>query len=312
MNQLTFLIFTVISLIYIAPIFGQDLHIQTYGNPTDPTIIYLHGGPGYNSVAFERTAAEELSKAGFFVINYDRRGEGRSTDDKANFSFKETFKDLNRIYKQYKLKKATLVGHSFGGLVGTLYSEKYKSKVKALVLLSSPIDFQESFKHILQRAKSIYAKKEMSVQMGMIEAIGKMDTSSLIYSSSCFMHAIQTDAYSPKSPTDEAKEILEKMKTDEIILKYGAKMTQAPVYGFWDNEAYTTINLKPNLKKLFEQKTTIYAIYGKEDGLFSRQQVEDLYKIIGEENVKYLDNCSHNPFIDQQSEFIQVLSTWLK
>lgn len=312
MNQLTFLIVTLISLTYANPIFGQDLHIQTYGNSSDPAIIYLHGGPGYNSVVFERTAAEKLSKAGFFVINYDRRGEGRSTDDKANFSFKETFKDLNGIYKKYKLKKATLVSHSFGGLIGTLYAAKYKTKVKALVLLSSPIDFQESFKHILQRAKSIYTEKEMTVQVGMIEAIEKMDTASLIYSSSSFIHAMQTGAYSPESPTDEAKEIIKKMKTDEMILKYGVKMTQDPVYGFWNNETYTTINLKPNLKKLVEQKTTIYGIYGKEDGLFSKQQVEDLGEIIGEENLKYLDNCSHNPFVDQQSNFIQILTTWLK
>ena len=115
------------------PIFlsAQSIYTKAYGNPKDQAVVFLHGGPGYNSALFEGTTAEALSKNGFYVLVYDRRGEGRSEDQEAAFTFEETFKDLNRIYKKFKLKKAILIGHSFGGVVATLYAEQYPKKVKA-------------------------------------------------------------------------------------------------------------------------------------------------------------------------------------
>ncbi|MEZ0128312.1 alpha/beta fold hydrolase, partial [Flavobacterium sp. LBUM151] len=67
----------------------------------------------------------------FYVIVYDRRGEGRSADPDAKFTYQEAFQDLNFILKKYNLKKVTLIGHSFGGLVATLYTAKYPEKVNS-------------------------------------------------------------------------------------------------------------------------------------------------------------------------------------
>jgi len=64
MNKILTLIFlTLFGNIIIA----QNLEVQTLGNEKDKPLIFLHGGPGYNSVAFEKTTAEELSKNGFFL-----------------------------------------------------------------------------------------------------------------------------------------------------------------------------------------------------------------------------------------------------
>ncbi len=51
----------------------------------------------------------------------------------------------------------------------------------------------------------------------------------------------------------------------------------------------------------------ITGIYGQEDGLFSKAQIESTAKIIGKEKLFYLENCSHNPFIDQQKQFLEIL-----
>lgn len=48
-------------------------------------------------------------------------------------------------------------------------------------------------------------------------------------------------------------------------------------------------------------------VYGKDDGLFSQEQISDLQRLIGVQNVIYLDNCSHNIFIDQQTLFLETL-----
>ena len=125
---------------------AQQLYSKAFGNPKDYPILFLHGGPGYNCAGFEVTAAQALADNGFFVIVYDRRGEGRSTDSKAQFNFKETFADINLILTTYNVKKAALIGHSFGGIVGTLFMKHFPEKVNALYLVGAPVSLQETFK----------------------------------------------------------------------------------------------------------------------------------------------------------------------
>lgn len=60
-----------------------------------PIIIFTHGGSSGNATLFE-------------VIN-----------------------DLNKVYQMYKIKKANLIGHRFGGLVARLYTEQNPEKVNS-------------------------------------------------------------------------------------------------------------------------------------------------------------------------------------
>jgi proline iminopeptidase len=55
---------------------GTQLHSETFGNPNDPMIVMLHGGPGsdYRSLLNCST----FSADGFFVVFYDQRGSGLS------------------------------------------------------------------------------------------------------------------------------------------------------------------------------------------------------------------------------------------
>lgn len=140
----------------------------------------------------------------------------------------------------------------------------------------------------------------------------KMDTTSIQYSSYCFGHAMQNGFYTPKTPTEEAKTIYSNFKADSLMVKYASKMSYEAPQGFWENERYTTIDLTKNLKAFQNQKIPIYGMYGKEDGLYAESQVTELQNLIGSNNLKYFDNCSHNVFMDQQAQFIEALQAWIK
>jgi len=291
---------------------GQSIYTKTFGSRKDKPIIFLHGGPGYNCANFEATTAQQLADIGFYVIVYDRRGEGRSKDLNAQFTFKETFDDLNTIYQKYGLTKSTLIGHSFGGVVATLFAEKYPEKIQSIILVGAPVSLQETFKTIISTSKTIYQTKNDSINLNYISMLENMDKSSIEYSSYSFMHAMKNGFYSPKNPTEEAKIIYSKFKTDTLLTKYASKMTYQAPQGFWKNEKYTTIDLTSNLKNLQAKNIKICGLYGKDDGLYSADQVKELQNILGENNVKYFDNCSHNVFVDQQSQFIDAVETWTK
>jgi proline iminopeptidase len=63
------------------------------------TIYYLTANTRLFLIVFEATTAQPLADKGFYVIVYDRRGEGRSLDSTATFTYREAITDLNEIYQ---------------------------------------------------------------------------------------------------------------------------------------------------------------------------------------------------------------------
>jgi proline iminopeptidase len=260
---------------------AQNLYIQTYGSLEDQPVVFLHGGPGYNSVVFERTTAEALAEAGFFVLVYDRRGEGRSTDPAAAFTFDQSLDDLQTLLDSLEVGDPMLVGHSFGGVLAALYAKRHTQNVHSVVLVGAPVAIQESFRTIQSSAKAIYAAKNDSVNLNYIAMLEGMDTASLPYSSYTLMHAMQNGLYSPEAINEEAQQLYDGFATDSVLQQYASQMTYAAPMGFWKNEAYTTLNLKPVLRALVEMEVPVYGLYGKDDGLYSPEQAKALGALIG-------------------------------
>lgn len=292
--------------------YAQEIYTKAYGNPSDKPLLFLHGGPGYNAVSFELTTAKTLSEKGFYVICYDRRGEGRSSNNMARYTFEETFKDINSIYKTFQISSATLVGHSFGGIIATLYAEKHPLKTKAIVLVSTPISLQETFRTILQSSKSIYLSKNDTVNLRYVDMLEKMDTHTLEYSSYCFRHALQNGFYQTKKPTIDALRIYKGVQNTPLFQQYSSQMTYNAPSGFWKNEAYTSLDIQQHLKELLKHNIPVYGLYGKEDGLFSEDQRNAFEDLIGKNNTKSIENAAHTIYIDQQTTFVNTLKKWVE
>ena len=305
------LITLVLIIYFTTSINAQTIYSKKYGHTEDEPLIFLHGGPGYNSVFFEVSTAQKLADAGFYVIVYDRRGEGRSKDISAKFTFEESFADLNAIYDKFGIEKANLIGHSFGGILGTLYAEDNPEKVKSIILMSAPVSIQETFSTIIRTSKQIYKKNEDSINLKYIKMLENMDKTSLEYASYSFGHAMLNNFYTPKQPSDSARHIYDKLNRNKTYQE-GKTMTTHPTHGFWKNESYTQINLINHLKNLKTNSIEIYGLYGQEDGLFSKNQIKSIEKLIPQQNFRYYKNCSHNVFIDQQKLFISTLKNWLQ
>lgn len=291
---------------------SQTLYVKTYGNAKDKPVIFLHGGPGYNAAFFEVSTAARLADKGFFVIVYDRRGEGRSPDSTAQFTFNEALADIDGLYKTYKLKKAVLLGHSFGGVLAIKYAEKKPAAVEAIVLADALLNAQETYRTVLAKVKGIYQEKKDSMSLRYIGMIEQMDTAGLAYNSYTLGHAMLNGLYGPAHPSEEAKAIYQETKKDSIVKKYGSQMTRLAPTGYWEHERYTTLNVLPALQNLVAKKVKIYAVYGREDGLFSEKQVAAVTEIIGSDRVDYLAGAGHNVFADQQVAFLNDLTKWLK
>jgi proline iminopeptidase len=287
---------------------GQTIYAKAFGNSKDEPIVFIHGGPSGNATLFEATTAQRLADKGFYVIVYDRRGEGRSIDSAAKITYNEAFEDLITILEKYNIEKANIIGHSFGGLVATLFANKYPEKVKALILAGALVSQQKTYDHILKSVEQIYTSKGDTVNLKRLKAVENADKNTAQYRKNCYELANENDFFTMPKPTKEADSL--RQQYDAYFSKNNIRNQNAPIL-FYKNEVLKNIDAKPQLKEL-KKKIKLYAIYGKQDRIFSAMQMTEMKKLVEKNNFKQVDNCSHYLFVDQQAIFLETIVRWLK
>jgi proline iminopeptidase len=125
---------------------GSRFHAETFGNPTKPVIVMLHGGPGGDYRGLLRLANRYNGYSltdEYFVVFWDQRGSGLSQrHGKSMLTIDAYLDDLNAIVNRYSpARPVYLVGHSWGGMYATAYINKYPQRVAGAVLIEpGPLD----------------------------------------------------------------------------------------------------------------------------------------------------------------------------
>jgi non-heme chloroperoxidase len=91
---------------------GTELFVKDTGG-AGRAVVMTHAWP-LNADIWDHQAAQ-LSKAGFRVVTYDRRGFGRSDKPAGDYDFDTFADDLANVIEQTGVRDATLVGYSMGG-----------------------------------------------------------------------------------------------------------------------------------------------------------------------------------------------------
>ncbi len=125
---------------------GARFHAQTFGNPANPVIIFLHGGPGgdYRSMLPLADAFDGQSLADhYFLVFWDQRGAGLSERvGKAQLKLDVYLADLDALIDRYAPgRKVYLIGQSWGGMYATAYINTHPQRVAGAVLIEpGPLD----------------------------------------------------------------------------------------------------------------------------------------------------------------------------
>ncbi|HEX8559990.1 MAG TPA: alpha/beta fold hydrolase [Pyrinomonadaceae bacterium] len=112
-----------------AEVNGTRLYYEAAGR--GPAVVLLHGG--LNDSRLWDAQMGPLSKR-FRVVRYDLRGFGRSNAERVEFWPTE---DLRALLDFLKIKRATLVGLSLGGIVAADFALEHPERVERLVLVGS-------------------------------------------------------------------------------------------------------------------------------------------------------------------------------
>lgn len=114
---------------------GAWLHAQTFGDPADPMIVFLHGGPGGDYRNALRAA--QLADDDYFLVFYDQRGSGLSQRfEEHTYSIQLMLDDLNAVIHHYRTtdeQPIFLFGHSWGAMLAAAYINTYPDRIAGVV-----------------------------------------------------------------------------------------------------------------------------------------------------------------------------------
>jgi proline-specific peptidase len=108
---------------------------------TKPTLILLHGGPGFDHSGFKPShgAFADIAQ----IVYVDHRGMGRSAySDPAQWTLDQWADDLRALVDLLGIDRPVVLGHSFGGFVAQSYALRHTAHLSKLILSSTAAKFR--------------------------------------------------------------------------------------------------------------------------------------------------------------------------
>ena len=136
---------------------GIEIEYETFGSRTDPALLLIMG-LGAQLTLWPETICEGLAAQGFFVVRYDNRDVGLSTDFDAwgmpdlmgafaklmkgetvdaPYLLSDMAADATGLLDALEIDRAHMVGGSMGGMIAQVIAATYPQRTRSLVSIMS-------------------------------------------------------------------------------------------------------------------------------------------------------------------------------
>ncbi len=273
---------------------GQDLRmaymdVPAVKMPNGRTVVLFHGKNfgGY----YWTNVIQALSNRGFRVIVPDQIGFGKSSKAFIHYSFHQMARWNKELLDQLGINKASVLGHSMGGMLATRFALMYPEKTEKL-LLENPIGLEDYRRFVP------YVSTEQQYQT---ELKSTAESVRKYYQSSYFT------VWKPEY---------------EELVRIAGGVTNSADFPRWAKVAaltFTMIYEQPVVYEFYNIKVPTILFIGKEDktivgkGLLSpdQQAIYGQYKLLGKQTAAKIpgakivefEACGHIPHIEIPTEF---------
>jgi len=277
-------------------------------------VLFLHGGPGYNSYSFEKTIGAQL-ETHMQMIYLDERGSARSErPSNADYGLSTLVADVEALRQSLGVPQITLMGHSFGGTIALEYAALYPQHVQKLIILDGASDMPtifELWRHEIeqryplawktaltgpagerlsvaesQQDKCAIAKAEFSAEMSVLQ---KVDGQAFHNWQQFHDQRYQLE----QSALDNASGL---RNTGELGAAYFGPDSKFPCYRF---TAFSQITM-PTL-----------IVVGKYDGAIGSKQMQTLAAKLPNSRFDELDRSAHFVYAEQPAKFVRDVTAFL-
>jgi pimeloyl-ACP methyl ester carboxylesterase len=120
---------------------GVDICTESFGDPSDPTILLVMGATA-SMLRWEEDLCGRLAAGGRHVIRYDNRDTGRSTTGEpgvVSYTVEDMADDAVGVLDAYGVDKAHIVGASMGGMITQQVALRHPDRVLTITpIMSTP------------------------------------------------------------------------------------------------------------------------------------------------------------------------------
>ncbi|RTR30268.1 alpha/beta fold hydrolase [Deinococcus radiophilus] len=126
---------------------GAELYYEWQpGEGTQLPLVFLHGGPGYQSASFRELFGDKLKEWSGGSLLLDQRGSGRSapledTEQGDELDLNLLVDDLEALREHLDIEQIIPLGHGFGALVALEYARRFPQHTKRVVAVNPWLHF---------------------------------------------------------------------------------------------------------------------------------------------------------------------------
>lgn len=189
------------------------VNYKQYGEGDD--VVLLHGW-GQNIQMMEPLS--NYLKANHKITIVDLPGFGLSSEPSYAYTVYDYVELLKELFDELKIKKPTLIGHSFGGRLSIIYASKYE--VKKIVLFGSPC-VRHEYKSCKQTI--LKALKKIKILSPLANLMKKITGSADYKNASPVMREVLV-----KTVNEDLSECAKKIKAETLLI-WGDNDTAVPL-----------------------------------------------------------------------------------
>jgi proline iminopeptidase len=223
-----------------------------------PTLLLLHGGPGFDHSLFKPAYAQLADVAQ--VVYLDHRGNGRSDrGDPSDWQLDVWADDVRGFCDALEIEHPIVLGWSFGGMVAMAYAARHPEHPAKLILQSTAA--QMNTDRIVEGFRRVGGDEAAEVARTFWTGDGGAD-SMLAYATTCL------PLYSP-TPMDPAAQTRVQMNV-ELLMDPGSVMRD--------------MNLLPGLANV---ACPTLVIGGEDDPICPIEGMQDIADALPDEHVRF-------------------------
>ncbi len=281
---------------------GYKINVETLGKG-DP-LFFLSGGPGNSHDYMQGHFGHYYKK--HQVVFIDLLGRGVSDDAKqtTEYSIENDVYIVEQIRKKLGLETISVVGHSYGTVVAQAYALKYSKHVNRMVLINGFHSGEmwqancDSYNHyskthfpeIWQKIDSLRHKGYVSSDPLFAKVYGSLPIRYIYY------HNTNKKGNYPKT----------KYRGFNTDVYYGIIGRDAD---FFVSGSMMDTDFRKDLHQL---KVPTLIIAGRYDGVSTPEYAMQYKHYMPQAEFVMFENSAHNPYIEEQELFYNVLDTFLE
>jgi len=271
---------------------GTPLYWVKYGRVDAPKLLVLHGGPG----ADHQYLLPQMLHLGekFDLLFYDQRGGGRSRSDaRIPVTWQTHVEDLTAIVREFGLDPLSIVGYSWGAMLGLLYLIEQKKNPelpapnRMAMINPAPLtrDYRQQFEAEFARRQ---ASPEIQALRDELAQSGLRERDPEAYRQRAFELGVAGYFSDPRNAKD---------------------LTPFRVVGRVQQSVWESLGDFDLIRDLKGIKIPSIIVHGRDDPIPLASSSEAARAL--DTNLVVLDECGHVPYVEQPTKLFAALDPFL-